>query len=324
MQDSRFVSLSPKDILPMKRLREMFEKKTFQKFKSVIEGGCVPVHISDESKTGRPTTVIIGPANGYPPPRLELPKEVMDYAAAISARENAAVGGSWIDGEKLAVVSALSFRSTLSILVKRMQFSQIAAMRDDTFADISARGAFKLDTNTHLTAMEGGHEVLIIGQRGRKPSEPKMGSEVFLAPAEGAAQLTLATSSMVGANLLSSGSEMEAWAISSVSELGTLGYALRHSVRYLGLMLDPLMFRGAVGILGELRTMLSPAQIEQHRKNSRHYEEVPVIDTVPLEAVAVSAYLRANRDRMVPQLITGLAVLGYERWGPKFLDMADK
>jgi hypothetical protein len=324
MAESKFISLSAKDISSFRYMREAFDKKSFSRFKSLVEGACTPVHLSDEAKTERETSVLIGPAVGYPPPYLELPQEVYVRAAVVAREENAKIGGGWIDGDKLAVSSALYFRSTLSMLVKRMKYSQIVAMKGDSFEEIASRGAFKLDTNTHVIATEGGRELLVVGARGRSTGEPKMGAETFLAPAEGDMQWSLATNGMIEAEMVSSGKEAEAWMKSSLRELGPIGYRQQQSMRYLGLIVDQHTLRGAVGIVGELRTKLSPQEIEEGRRNTRHSVEVPKLDAVPLDVDALASYLRANRGSMTPQLISSLVILGHDRWGNAFLEKADK
>ena len=166
--------------------------------------------------------------------------------------EKQGVKGGWIDGEKLAVTDLAIHPGQLSFSTSIFNFSHILAMKDFSFEQIAELSAFKLDTNTHILAKDGGHTVLLVGQRGRKPGEPRMGAEALCAPAGSKIQWTLATNGILDLDVLDpkKASPDEAWIENSFKEFEEeLGVSKTGSLRYLGTMVDPHMFIGALGIL---------------------------------------------------------------------------
>ena len=261
---------------------------------------------------------------------LDIPLDMGERAMQITREENEklrmrGVEGAWIDGEKLAVASMSASGSCAYLSVRMMRWSEILAMKELTFSEIAGLGAFNLDTNTHVLARENEHELLMVAQRGRKPGEPRMGTEMLLAPAVGGVQWTLATNGTVDAPLTRTERSDLVWMKNSLKEFrDELGVDGAAGLRYLGMMIDTNMFIGAFGILGVMNTTLSPGQLDDARRKARDGTEVAALDAIPMEKENLAAYLRVNRGSMVPQLISGLVILGYNRWGEDFLRQADR
>ncbi len=344
------ISLRPQDIRAYSSLEKKLPKTSLERFKSLCEGGCHALDLS----SGWGTAVSVNRfaqamATGPMPSelcntalRLLLPEDIRMGAMDIILRENrklrdSGVQGSWIDGEKLAVRSIMKTdgraspdimkwkADDLSLEVSMMKWSEILALKGLPFDEIADYGAFKLDTNTHVVARENAHDLLLVGHRGRKPGEPRMGSEALLAPARDGTQWTLATNGTIDAELLGAGDPNEVWINNSTKEFSEeLGVSWDHFIDYLGLIVDTKMFVGAIGIVGVIQTSLMPEEIDEIRKLARDAVEVSKLDAIPLESGSLAQYLRVNRSNMVPQLVTSIAMLGYSRFGDGFLKLADK
>jgi hypothetical protein len=329
------VSLNPDDVLSAKALKSRIGEKEFGRFSALIEGGCMPLHIPSRSLSKAKVSVCgfkqwPEPEKARPFTHLHLPEEVKMQAQAIVKAENellrkSKTPGSWIDGEKLAVRKISYNRDGVQMSVSGLWWSEILAMKSMSFPELADLGAFKLDTNTHVLAKEKRHTLLLVGHRGRKPGDPRMGAEAMLAPAKPGTQWTLATNGTLDADVLRSSDETDAWIKNSMSEFEQeLGVEGKYLLKYLGLMVDTRMFTGAIGIVGSIHTNLTPDQIDEARSRARDGVEVSALDVIPLEKEALARYLRKNRDNMVPQLITGIVLLGYKRWGQDFLALADR
>jgi hypothetical protein len=319
------ISLNAGDMSTFKSMDGHLKPKDLERFKSLLERGCLPLHINSQQEINKIFVYI----NQGTRRCLKLSDDVRSTASGIVAAENEklkakGVEGEWIDGEKLAV-TRMVVDDYIIFSTSIFNFSHILAMKDFTFEKIAALSAFKLDTNTHVLATEGKHRLLLVGQRGRKPGEPRMGSEALCAPVGSEVQWTLATNGILDADVPVAINPEQAWIENSFKEFEEeLGVSKTGSLRYLATMVDPHMFTGALGILGAIETNLSPEQIHEARKKARHAVEVPVLDVIPMEEDAIATYLRVNRSNMVPQLVTGLVVLGFESWGENFLIKADK
>jgi len=324
----RIISLRPIDIRSYAALANQLDPRALARFKALIENACVPVHLA----SAQAHTVGIMAATGLSGmDRVHLPETVVLTANEIVAKENQklreqGVQGKWVDGKKLAVQAAMTKDPDVLIKVVSIQWSEILAMKGFSFDLIADFRAFKLDTNTHVLAMDNGHQVLLVGHRGRKPGEPRMGSEALLAPAKMGTQWTLATNGTVDADVLSSAKDAsKVWVKNSLKEFSEeLGVEGENNLRYLGLIVDTKMFIGAIGIVGVIDTHLTPYEIDEKRKKARDAVEVPMLDVIPLEQESLAAYLRINRSNMVPQLVTSIAMLGYGQFGDAFLKLADK
>jgi hypothetical protein len=321
------ISLRASDMRAFKSLEGSLPPNILDRFKSLVENGCLPLHLN---KKENPTRFIHVTASNYN--RLGLSAEVQKAAKDIIQAENRklrdqGIEGEWIDGEKLAVTELVDDSRRLFFSTSVFNFSHILAMKDFSFDQIAGLLAFKLDTNTHVLAKEGKHRLLLVGQRGRKPGEPRMGSEALCAPVGAEVQWTLATNGILDLPVLVENLAHPdlAWINNSFKEFEEeLGISKTGSISYLATMVDPHMFTGAMGILGAIETDLTPKQIHEARKLAKHAVEVPVLDTIPMEEDSIATYLRVNRNNMVPQLVTGLVVLGFESWGKSFLVKADK
>lgn len=325
------VKLDPQDIRAYASLRGQLGPRALSRFKSLTEGACVPLHLRDRQGGRAEISIYAVNAAGEAPGALSLPADVSARAAEIVAEENAklraqGIGKEWIDGEKLAVQCINVMPGTITMGVSVLRWSEILAMKGLPFDEVAGMRAFKLDTNTHVIADDNGTPMLLVGQRGRKPGDPRMGSEALLAPKKGSVQWTLATNGTLDLEVMAAVKDKrEAWKLNSRKELGEeLGVSETHGLTYLGLMVDPKMFVGALGIVGVIKTGMSPVQVDEKRKEAKHGIEVPVLDAIALEKGPIADYLRKNRDSMVPQLVTGLAMLGYSLWGNGFLRQADK
>jgi hypothetical protein len=324
------ISLNAEEILDYSAIKAQLDRKAYLRFKSLTEKAAIPLHVGDQEGM----TISIHPTYGSPgdpPKNLRLRPEIAQRAGAIAEHENrklaeAGVEGPWIDGEKLAVQGINLVDNYMMMGVSIIKWSQILALKDFSFRAVADLLAFKLDTNTHVTAVEDGRRVLLVGQRGRKPGEPRMGSEALLAPVGENVQWTLATNGTIDYDVMNAAMDGTGiWKLNSMREFREeLGVEGSYRLRYLGTIVDPVMFVGALGIVGVIETSLSPYDIDDAKKRARHGIEVPVLDFIPLEQDEVAKYLRANRSNMVPQLVTGIALLGYQNWGLDFLKKADR
>ncbi|MFH0884724.1 MAG: hypothetical protein V1861_03370 [Candidatus Micrarchaeota archaeon] len=325
------ISLRPKDIRDYSSLKTQVDGQALERFKRLTEGGCIPLHLPAANR--QKVAVEPGEGRGRVLPRLYLPEDIRLRADEIVAYENrkleeAGIMGGWIDGGKLAVrsISVSVPDNRLSLGVSSLRWSEILAMGGLPFEEIADYGALKLDTNTHVLARHNDHDILLVGHRGRKPGEPRMGDIALLAPAKENTQWTLATNGTVDADVMCSIPNPEdIWIANSLREFKEeLGMDSHEKLSYLGLIVDPKMFVGALGIVGVIETDLSPYEVDEARKRAKYAVEVPVLDTIPLEKDTLATYLRVNRSNMVPQLVTSIVMLGYSRWGSGFLELADK
>ena len=319
--------------------------QSWHRFKELTQNACIPLSL------GHPTRVSVLPygENAREYASLPLPDHIQAAAREISRRENQkliakGVREGWIDDEKLAVRSIRvqdSFykdNNVVSIRASTMRWSEILAMKDFPFEKIAELSAFKLDTNTHLIARDGAHYVLLVAARGKKPGDVRMGDESLLAPSAGEKQLTLAVNGTIDRKTMGDGPHNEStgeavrymsiWA-ELEEEHGLVSYAQSRnttagSYGHLGLMLDAIKFVGAVGIVNEVITEFSPAEIEIARQTAKDKSEIGPLEIVPMEMASVARYLVLNRDNMLPQLITGLVLLGYKHWGDVFLRLSEK
>lgn len=124
MQTTGSISLLPHDILSLKGVKGSIEKKSFGRFRTLLESACAPLHIPDP-KAGREPIVVITESNVRP---LHLP-------APGSGQETF-----------LRVLSAGRMGLDLSLLVRkdyRPRFSPA-----ETFSEVARAGAFDLEIGT--------------------------------------------------------------------------------------------------------------------------------------------------------------------------------
>lgn len=328
MNSTRYISLRSRDVRSCKSLRGLQEKESIERLKKLTEGGCKPLHIETPES---PTDLLSIRLHNSGFMRLKLTKKINQKAQEIFAQENRKLkekhpDKEWIDGEKLALQTMSLINDEIYLTASIMGFSHILAMKDFDFGQIAGLKALKLDTNTHVVAREGEHRLLLVAQRGKKPGDPRLGTESLCAPVGSEVQWTLATNGMIDADVVQSTEAPAVWVRNSFKEFkeelgvekdGTL-------IKYLGMMVDTVKFTGATGILGMIETEFTPDQIEEKRTKAIDKYEVPVLDAIALEKEAIARFLRENRGNMVPQLITGLAVLGFVSWGEDFLARADR
>jgi hypothetical protein len=330
MISSISVSLRPEDIRSYRNLRLQLGKLALKRFKSLTEDGCVPLHIETR---GGDVSLSIFPAystSSKPPPFLQLPPKMLGKPAAIMAEPGKkpldhGIQGRCVDGIKLAVRSMSVVGNSISMQVSRMLWDQILALDGLGFDEIAHLEALRLDTNTHVIAMERNWQILLVGRRSMEPGEARAGATTLSAPSGTNAQWTLPVNGCVDHGLMMRSRPCQVWKDNSLKEFEEeLGVFDATEVRYLGTVVDTRLFLGAIGIVGVIETPLTPTQVDDSRRRMSHGMEVPALDAVPLEMDEIAAYLRANRDRMVPQLVSGLVMLGYDRWGMDFLRAADK
>lgn len=294
----------------------------FARFKSLNETACTPVHIAKNDGF----SIRIKPSDSFRTPQYaRLPREILEEAREIAEREKEKLrpkGLEWLDGDKVAVSSFCSREQEMEIGISLLKWSWILATHNLSLDHIVNCGAIRLGTNTHLTAIDNGRPVLVIAERGKKPGDPRMGDVVFAD--NGKTQLTLAVNGGIDAEVFYEADEFSVWKANSRKEsLEELGVDAGDPC-YLGLMLDQTLFKGDLGILGIIRTNLTPLEIERLRRVAIHSVEVGEIDILPLELDSIAKYFKLKRDKMTPQLITGLVILGYRLFGENFLKLADK
>ncbi|MBD3210890.1 hypothetical protein GF318_05925 [Candidatus Micrarchaeota archaeon] len=319
----RVISLRHNDICQFKNISPQLTRKSLERFKRLTENGCVPLHLHTEKGARSSRSVYVIPAYGRLSD-LRLPDSIREKASAIRSRENAKAGGRWVDSDKLAVDSLGILPGTISALVTKMKLSETLAMKHFGIEDICRLKAFRLNTNAHVTARDNGREVLLVAQKETTPSGKRMGDNALLSEKTRGG---LASNGMFDADVISSEKRAgDAWESCCRKEFEEeTGISLETTnPDYLGLVMDTVQPVGAIGILGILRAELETKQIDEARKKANGSAGIAALDTIPMEGSAMARYLRENRDSMVPQLITGLVILGYENWGAEFLRQADK
>lgn len=320
--------------------------RTAERLNALTQGACIPLHPGRSvDGTRKDSDLSIHSSdfihNQLSP--LELPPEIRDRAHEIARLENEKlqardIEGEWIDGEKLAVQLLVvsdqirGHQMRLSFEVSVLRWSEILALKDIPFDRLAAWGALHLDTNTHVVAKENKHRVLILAKRGNKPGDPRMGEELFY-PSVGDRQWTLATNGTIDAATARSvefgGLVWEKSVLAEAQqELGLEMLAEKSgkplSLSYVGVLLDTSLFVGTISILGAIYTSLPLRAVEEAWKSAPDRSEIEQFDTIPMECDAVARYLREHRARMLPELVTGLVLLGYNHWGERFLRKADR
>ena len=212
-----------------------------------------------------------------------------------------------------------------------MLFSQILAMKDASFEEINRAGMRKLDTNTHIIGSEkvGGKEfdVLLIASRGKKLDNKRMGEKPLCSGPREGEQLTLASNGMVDADLLKYYTPDEIIGINSIREMKqelNLREMGPECVLFEGLMVDTHLFTGAFGIVTSIRIPFMLNEINIIRSGAIERREVDEIYPVENTAKSIAEFLRDKRDGCLPQLITGIVIYGYNKWGSDFLKEVTK
>jgi hypothetical protein len=292
-------------------------KDTLARFKSLTERGCTPLQV--RSRKAESVDVDILPfaaPHGKAPPVLKLPEKVAAKASLIAKEEGRKTWpDEWKDGEKLSVGSAGVVSDNLVLLVSRMKWSHVLAIKDLPFDNVAAMQAFKLDTNTHVIAQDGNHRVLVIAKRGQDGHLATRGTQ----------QWTLAVNGTVDYEVMAASPTCsETWKMNSRKEANDeLGLSDLSQPKYLGTIVDGKMFVGAVGIVGVMESRMSLRYLHFAKKHAVDGGEIADMDVIPMEMEAFAGYLKAGLPS-TPQLTTGLVLLGYDQWGYDFLKLAGR
>lgn len=160
------MSLRAEDIKDCRNLEGKIGKDTLARFKSLTERGCTPLQV--RSRKAENVDVELYPfaaPHGKTPPMLKLPEKLAVKADTIVKEESKKTWpDEWKDGEKLSVRSAGVVSDNLILLVSRMKWSHVLAIKDLPLDKVADIGAFKLDTNTHIIAQDSNHRVLVIAK----------------------------------------------------------------------------------------------------------------------------------------------------------------
>ncbi len=253
---------------------------------------------------------------------LKLDKSVARRAEAVVDEENKklaekGVGGRWIDGERLAVqrINFVTSEALIEIKVRKVLLSQILAMENEPFEKINEAGMRRLDTNSHLLAFDkaGGRNfrVLLVAERG-VPGNAK--------------RFMLAANGMVDAGMLRNPPD-EIIGRNSTKEFGE-EFGMRNiryeSVSFEGLVVDTHFFTGAFGVVTSISVPLEVSEINRMRTVAADGNEIGDLHVVEDTPRSIAAFLKEKRSNCVPQLVSGLVIYGYNRYGYGFLKEATK
>jgi|GEM_PF-5760033 len=324
------VDLSTKAIVEQRRVKRQL-RSDFDRFRDAVgKEGCAVLLVSK----GHYCPVMISRKRGKMS-FLKLDERIKERARKVVESENRklaekGVTGQWIDGEKLAVqrVDFITSEFFVDIQVRKILYSQILAMKDEPFEAVNRAGMRKLDTNTHIIATEKAgnrkFEVLLVAGRGRGLDNPRMG-EMLCAGPEGKEQLTLAIDGMVDADLLKYYPPDEIIARNSLREIGeelNMNGIGHERVLFEGLMVDTYLFTGAFGVVTTLHVPFTVDEISRMRNGAEDGKEIGEIYPIENTGRAVAAFLKEKRESCLPQLVSGLVIYGYNRWGSDFLEEA--
>jgi hypothetical protein len=148
------ISLEARDVLSLSHLKAALPRRQFPRFRSLIEGGCAPIHFGSKDKA-RPSNVFLTPTPGYPPAPIRLPEEAGSRAGAI--------GGA--GRSVLCAVSCGHLGPDISFLVKTATARQAAALVGLRLGEAAGAG-FPLETLTQMVAGEGKKRVLLLSGSG--------------------------------------------------------------------------------------------------------------------------------------------------------------
>ena len=319
------VDLSTKAVMEQAKVKRQLGKD-FDGFKDAIgKDGCKVLFLNK----GRnfPTSVSLWGKKEF----LRLDPSIMEKAERIVVEENIklakeGISGGWKNGEKTAVqrVDAVTKDSyVMAIRVRKMLFSHILAMNDEPFEKTNNAGMRKLDTNTHVITTEkiGGKEfkVILIADRGKKVNDKRMGEKPLCS--DGKRQLTLSTNGMVDADMLVHPA-CEIIGRNSLREFGeeaNVSGINHESVVFEGMIVDTQLFTGAYGIVTSVEVPLTLKEINKLKENAPDSGEIREFEPIEHSTSSIAKFLKDKRKKCVPQLISGLVVYGYNRYGTDFL-----
>lgn len=153
MQTTGRISLSPQDILSLKSVKGGMERKSLRRFKALVEGAPVPLHVPPANPHRKPG-VAITPLEGQPM-----------LANSIQMR-----GG---EDEILKVISAGWLGPDLSLSVQRDY--RVGGIHSLPFADVARAGAFELEAISCVLNPASGKLYLSgIGPLASAPIKPGM------------------------------------------------------------------------------------------------------------------------------------------------------
>jgi len=318
------LDLSTKAVVEQRGIRRQLGKE-FDRFRDAVgKDGCKVLFLS--RGINYPVTVS---QKGGKKEFLQLDRPIIERAKAIVKEENQklaekGVNLPWIDGKKTAVQRVdfvVRGERHIAIRVRKMLYSHILAMKDEPFERINNAGMRKLDTNTHVFANDSKFQVILIAIRGKRLSNARMGEEVLCAPTGENEQLTLTVNGMVDADMLS----YPAYEIIERNSLKEFGEELNiHGIGYEavsleGIMMDTQLFTGAFGVVTSVEVPLTLKEINKLRMSASDSGEISQLYSVENSAFSIANFLREYRDKCVPQLISGLVIYGYNRYGEDFL-----
>jgi hypothetical protein len=323
LQDRRAISLKPDDIRAYRNLARQLGDRPVSMFKSLTGGACIPLEASDRRVSVSATYMAL---SKFSVPCLDLPPELSRKAESIEKEEEekliaqGAITG-WIDCDRLAAREIWA-DGELLVLFSKIRQGSIAAIRNHPFEDIAAMKALTLEAHAHVIGVENGRQVLLTGWSMPGKAEGCGGMMASCAECAGIRRSFL-VSDALEYHAMKDSSRGSVWEDAVLRRLRQ-GFDVPGTrvMSNLGIAVDT--GTGRVGIFGAIETEASPDEIGMGWKSSGNMDGILMLDSIPLEKESIASYLRTNRDRMVPQLVTGLVLLGYGRWGFDFLAAADK
>lgn len=260
--------------------------KDFRRFRPLIEGGCVPVHLP-RSAGG---TVIITPDNaaiGERPRRMAVPAIIEAMAKRNAHRFRQ-------DRQVLTVHTADAMgQDSLALTVECALESEIDAFRKFDRDGLLRSHAHMLETEVQLIADDGKNPHLLFTRKNGKISP-------LLSAAVDAERL-------VGMKRASA-----IWMMDALARTNELPSG---NVEYLGAMMDT--GTGAFGLAGALTLRTDPPGASAAMKRAE-FTPSPLEATV-LGQKGFGEWFGRNRDNMTPQMIASCAMLGYRLFGADFL-----
>ncbi len=306
------VDLSTKAIVEQRRVQRQL-RSDFDGFKDAIgKEGCAVLLISK----GHYCPVIVSRKRGKMS-FLKLDESVKEKAGKIIREENRklaerGVAEQWADDEKLAVqrVDFVTGESFVDLKVRKILYSEMLAMKDEPFEKVNRAGMRKLGTNAHILASE---------KAGNRRSD-------VLLVAGGSGRFAMALNGMVDADLLKYYPPDEIIARNSLRELKgelVMNGVGHDCVIFEGLVVDTRLSTGSFGVVTTLHVPFTADEIRMMMDDASGGEENEVY---PIEntAKAVAAFLKDKRENCMPQLVSGLVIYGYNRWGSDFLEETAK
>lgn len=293
------VKLQPLDIRSHTYLQKRMggpNSTRFRRFKALLEGGCVPLHIPVGSH--QKASAYISPSNssaGSMPARLRLPEATLERARGIAAK---------MPEDRLVLTARsadLLGPNAISILAECALESELMAMAGQPQGRIPAHPALRIESSVSLIAAEGTRNFAVVGKQGGR----------FCA---------LFSHSIEAGYLAGNIKSSDIWSMNALSEIWNLGSLAPKVVRYAGAAAGVGALSGTFTLIGFADGHMTPADIAGGLNKEAGFE----IEAIPFRLDGLLAWLEAERHRASPQLITAIAMLCYRYWGNSMMDTVER